>query len=216
MAHYVISDVHGEVDRFQAMLEQIEFSQEDILYILGDVIDRGPGGVEMLKTIMDTPNMHMILGNHEHMCLKYYSAHATMVDIQRWNKNGNLPTVEAMERLRPNQRDELLEFLQSLPAFIDVTVNDRRFYLVHGFPARTDFDRIWSRPKADTLSPYKDRTVIVGHTPVPYLKETLDLEEQCRIFHGPGFIDIDCGCGHKLEGKHLACLRLEDMKEFYC
>ena len=42
MAHYVVSDIHGEDDRFHAMLQKINFSKEDTLYILGDVVDRGP------------------------------------------------------------------------------------------------------------------------------------------------------------------------------
>ena len=41
MARYVMSDIHGEADRFHAMLEKIEFSADDTLYILGDLIDRG-------------------------------------------------------------------------------------------------------------------------------------------------------------------------------
>ena len=36
MAHYVVSDIHGEDDRFHAMLQKINFSKEDTLYILGD------------------------------------------------------------------------------------------------------------------------------------------------------------------------------------
>ena len=34
-----------------------------------------------------------------------------------------------------------------------------------------------------------------------------------RIYHGSGRIGIDCGCAYP-EGR-LACLRLDDMKEFY-
>ena len=35
MSHYVMSDIHGEIDRFHQMLEKIRFSPEDTLYILG-------------------------------------------------------------------------------------------------------------------------------------------------------------------------------------
>lgn len=42
MAHYLMSDIHGEADRFHAMLEMIGFSEDDVLIIIGDVIDRGP------------------------------------------------------------------------------------------------------------------------------------------------------------------------------
>lgn len=62
---YCMSDIHGELDRFKAMLDLINFSSDDTLYIIGDVIDRHPGGVEFLKIIKDTPNMFMLLGNHE-------------------------------------------------------------------------------------------------------------------------------------------------------
>ena len=67
---YCMSDIHGELDRFKAMLDLINFSSDDTLYIIGDVIDRHPGGVEILKIIKDTPNMFMLLGNHEQMCLE--------------------------------------------------------------------------------------------------------------------------------------------------
>ncbi len=55
MAHYVMSDIHGEADRFHAMLEKIHFSDDDTLYILGDVIDRGPDGISLLREIMASP-----------------------------------------------------------------------------------------------------------------------------------------------------------------
>ena len=46
----------------------------------------------------------------------------------------------------------------------------------------------------------------------------MDLEnrgEHLKIYHGPGFIDIDCGCGYDMPIKALACIRLEDMVEYY-
>ena len=69
MSTYVLSDIHGEKDRFEAMLETIGFSQEDTLYILGDVVDRGPDGISILRRIMNMPNVYMLLGNHEDMML---------------------------------------------------------------------------------------------------------------------------------------------------
>ena len=66
---YCMADLHGERDFFLRMLEQIQFSDTDHLYILGDVIDRGTGGIDLLEQIMEAPNMTMLLGNHEQMCL---------------------------------------------------------------------------------------------------------------------------------------------------
>ena len=66
---YCMSDIHGEWDRFKKMLELIQFSEQDELYIIGDVIDRYPQGIDILFEIMNHTNMYMILGNHEQMLL---------------------------------------------------------------------------------------------------------------------------------------------------
>ena len=39
MATYVISDIHGEYERFMELLEEIELKDTDTLYVLGDVLD---------------------------------------------------------------------------------------------------------------------------------------------------------------------------------
>lgn len=68
---YVISDLHGyPLKKLKKLLEKAAFSDNDFLYILGDVIDRnGDGGVEMLRWLLEQPNVQLILGNHEAMLL---------------------------------------------------------------------------------------------------------------------------------------------------
>lgn len=46
---YVLSDIHGNAYNFDAILQQICLQPEDILYILGDVIDRHPDGIRILR-----------------------------------------------------------------------------------------------------------------------------------------------------------------------
>ena len=50
---YVMSDIHGNMRRFHSVMEQINLQPEDTLYILGDVIDRHPDGIRILRKIMD-------------------------------------------------------------------------------------------------------------------------------------------------------------------
>ena len=66
MKTYAISDLHGyPLDKFLDLLDKAGFTEDDTLYIIGDVIDRnGDGGVELLRYIMDQPNFEFILGNH--------------------------------------------------------------------------------------------------------------------------------------------------------
>ena len=42
MAIYVTSDIHGEYDLFVRLLDIIKLQDQDTLYVLGDVVDRGP------------------------------------------------------------------------------------------------------------------------------------------------------------------------------
>ena len=246
MAHYVVSDIHGEIDRFHRMLKKIHFTNEDTLYIIGDVVDRGPCGITLLREIIRTPNFIMFLGNHEYMMLDYFRPDATDVEIRRWNRNGNEPTLEEFFALKGEEREEILEFLRRLPTHLEVEVaantdfdtdaraetiqnthsSIRRFYLVHGFVGDNVHDKVWNRPTLTTQNPLSDARLIVGHTPITslvvprveradYIAKLESQGEHLLICHAPGFIDIDCGCGHSYSVKSLACLRLEDMREFY-
>ena len=70
--HYVMSDIHGCYEEFIEMLELINFKNEDDLYILGDILDRGENPIKILQYIKNKSNIHMLLGNHEDMILSYY------------------------------------------------------------------------------------------------------------------------------------------------
>ena len=52
---YVIADIHGNERRFNSIMKQINLQREDTLYVLGDVIDRHPGGIRILRRIMSMP-----------------------------------------------------------------------------------------------------------------------------------------------------------------
>lgn len=226
MAHYVISDLHGDIDRFHRMLDTIAFSAGDTLYILGDIVDRGPAPIPLLREVMRTPNMVMLLGNHEHMCIRYYSPDATPREIRHWDINNNIPTKMGLAALTEQELTEVFQFLMELPIHLEVTVNGRDFYLVHGFPGETLRDEVWGRPAPDAPNPLPGKQVIVGHTPVcclgrdefeeeRYNRELAARGERMRIFHGEGYLDLDCGCGYDIPTSALSCLRLEDMAEFY-
>lgn len=66
---YVLSDIHGNLRRFESIMAQINLQPDDTLYVLGDVIDRYPDGIKILRRIMQMPNAKMLIGNHEYMLL---------------------------------------------------------------------------------------------------------------------------------------------------
>ena len=47
MSTYVMSDLHGQYELYREMLKKIEFdSGVDMLYVLGDILDRGSGSLK--------------------------------------------------------------------------------------------------------------------------------------------------------------------------
>ncbi|MGN1409160.1 MAG: metallophosphoesterase, partial [Eubacteriales bacterium] len=62
---YVMSDLHGQYQKYLQMLDLIRFSDDDDLYILGDTVDRGPQSVELLQDMSMRMNVFPILGNHD-------------------------------------------------------------------------------------------------------------------------------------------------------
>ena len=217
---YCLSDIHGEILKWQDMLKLIHFSDEDTMYVLGDVIDRNPHGIEILQDIMKRPNIHMIIGNHEDMMLKTLGKHNEYHARRLWQQNGGVSTYrEMVYGATPEERNQILQYVSELPDYLEIEVNGRNFYLVHGNVASTRVERIWDRPDPPPDEPpIPDTTIICGHTCTYFLNlytEGYDENSPFEIFYAPGLIGIDCGCGNETDLRRLACLRLEDMQEFY-
>ena len=62
----VIGDIHGHYDGLMSLLEAIAPGSDDMVYLLGDLIDRGPQSAQVVNFIMQSP-YHCLLGNHEQM-----------------------------------------------------------------------------------------------------------------------------------------------------
>ena len=48
---YVMSDIHGHLQRFESIMEQIKLGEGDHLFVLGDVIDIHPDGIQILQKL---------------------------------------------------------------------------------------------------------------------------------------------------------------------
>ena len=218
MATYVMSDIHGEYDRFLRMLKLIRFSDSDHLYIIGDIIDRGSDGIDLALNIMRCKNVTLLRGNHEQMCCDALSPRQKFGAHQLWLSNGGGPTYIDLTRMRDKTtRETILRYFSELPLYLDIEVQSRKFHLVHGMPSvnYNEQDMLWGRPNPTDVSPWEGVTVIVGHTPTYFVDRSILRQESVTIWHGNGILDIDCGCGHSPPNRRLACLRLDDMEEIY-
>ena len=104
---YVMSDIHGNMRRFNSIMQQIQLQPEDTLYVLGDVVDRHYDGVRILRKLMSMPNVKMLLGNHEHMMLRALNEPYEVGDTPNleecrflWYRNGGNVTHSYWKRIR--------------------------------------------------------------------------------------------------------------------
>ena len=48
---YVLSNIHGNYEKFKELLAKISFKDTDVMYILGDLVDYGEGSIELINDI---------------------------------------------------------------------------------------------------------------------------------------------------------------------
>lgn len=229
--NYVMSDIHGNSERFGNVIQKINLQPDDTLYILGDIIDRYPDGIRLLRKIMKMSNAKMLLGNHEHMmmdalanpldCADEWSREYERSSMMRlWYSNGGEVTHRYLKHIRKELRQEVFDFIGALPINIEIEVNGQKYLLIHGGveknyrPLFSKYGNskeyaVWSRKSCHEMIP-DDVILIFGHTPTNHLQSSIPMQ----IWKCGNYIGIDCGCGYGRIGR-LACLRLEDMTEFY-
>lgn len=232
---YAISDLHGlELPKLKALLKKANFTDDDWLFILGDVIDRrNDGGVEILKWLLEQPNAELILGNHEAMLLScdFIFEEITDENIIKFDKhkmellsnymlNGGDVTLQALRDLRkqdPETLESILEYLREAPLYETVSVGGKDFLLCHSglddfspdkkLSDYTADEFIWAWPEL-TDRYFDDVITVFGHTPtMNYGKEYGG-----KILKTDTWIDIDVGVPY---GNAPALLRLDDLEEIY-
>ena len=66
MSTYIIGDVQGFYQELQALLKLIQFDPlRDKLGFVGDIVNRGPNSLEVLRFIKSLPAQMVVLGNHD-------------------------------------------------------------------------------------------------------------------------------------------------------
>ena len=232
---YCISDLHGDYIRYTTMLKMIDFSDDDTLYILGDILDRGNEGMKILLDMMLRPNVYPILGNHEYMAmqtLKWLSNDITeeslanlssdkIEGINEWLNVGGMTTIDEFRKLSEEEKEMVLEYLEEFSLYEEVTVEGKNFVLVHAgidnFSPEKDmeeyelYELIFNKPDYSKVY-FEDKYLITGHTPTRFIHDEIDGHSRNTVFFGNNHIAIDCGCGY--DGL-LGAICLDTFEDFY-
>lgn len=238
---YVLSDLHGHRKEFYKMLKEIDFQEEDLLIIDGDVIDRGEESIALLQDIFKMENVILLKGNHEDMMIEGLFEYDFDV-FTNWMKNGGGTTYKEIQNLDKSEQNNIYRNLKKLDNAIIVEINGKTYVIVHAglfFIPGIEIEELlkmqgnnilWIRERFLKSKVKTDYKVIFGHTQtftIPYEltsypeyymegsfdeKKVLEEAKQSKIWFKDNKIGIDCGLAN--DGI-LGCLRLNDMKEFY-
>lgn len=233
MAIYVTSDIHGEYELFTKLINEIGLKEEDTLYILGDVLDRGPHPIKLLLKLMEMPNVICMVGNHELMaleCLEFLMQEITGLSIEQineqmlenlvtWQYNGSKSTIDEFRNLNHEMQLSVINFIKNFLIYEELMVNEKNFLLVHGglgnYHPKKEIDDytleelVWKRAQYD-LQYFEDTYVVTGHTPTQVIPGNT---RPGYIYKENNHIAIDCGCNSP--NGHLAAICLDTGEEFY-
>jgi len=218
MKKFAISDIHGCADTFEALLNKIQFSTEDELYLLGDYIDRGPdskGVIEDIWQLQDEGyHIKCLRGNHEQLMID------SKIDRQSayiWMVNGGDKALDSFGGLILDEvPQKYFDWMENLPYYFEVD----NFILVHaGFkfdmpdPFLEKHAMIWQRGWYQRIN-YDwlgDRIIVHGHTPMSSFK----IQNSFTTIKKTQYLDIDAGCVFKnriLGGGKLCAMDLTNME----
>jgi bis(5'-nucleosyl)-tetraphosphatase (symmetrical) len=216
--HIFVSDIHGCIDEFNELIQKVNYDpQNDRLVLLGDLIDRGPDSLAVVKRAREL-NLECVMGNHEHKFLKWFRSQGSRVDVydrkdfygklsdQDINYISNMPTYIELDNviavhagLKPgislsNQsKDDLmyLRYTDDSRRFISLKKINKMGKEAAGAKFWTEF---WFGPKS----------VVYGHN-------VYDFQEPLIQETAPGITcyGIDTGCCF---GGHLTALIWETKK----
>ena len=203
MSRWIIPDIHGCAKTLKTLLENLlKVSKEDELFFLGDYIDRGPSGKEVIDYLMnleaDGQRIHCLRGNHEEYCIQSWendqSFRLFKPGIQKlWESVGAKETYKSFGGKRPRDIPErYIEWMRKLDYYYEL----ENYILVHAgmnFKIENPFEDRHSMVSVRSFkvdfSKTGGRRIIHGHIPMDY--SFIDL-----VIHQPkgyDFIALDNG-----------------------
>ncbi len=229
MKKWVIPDLHGCVKTLKAIVEvHIKPDKNDLIYLLGDYIDRGPDPKGVLDYIMqlenDGYNIRALRGNHEEYLLlarkstqkqkrKFLVWKKPNKLLDEWVKHGGKYTLKSFGVKNVlDIPEKYIKWIEALPYYFE----EENHVIVHAglnFSRRDPFEdthaMLWAKAFDPVPEKIKNKVVIHGHVPVSFrfLKTTLENPSH-------KFIALDNGVylPHKEGMGHLVALELNSME----
>lgn len=212
-----IGDIHGCYNTLFSLLKKIQFGKQDVVYLTGDLIDRGPDSKRVLDLAMSLTRqrrMVVLRGNHEQLLLDAIDQPKTE---RHWvTVNGGDATLESfgVDSVRDIPK-RYTDWIRKLKLIVKLPYDDGKTYVLshagvnqkHDKPFRvTDTNAVhvlWNRDK-----PVKKSSIvnIVGHTP----KSLSEVRKSLKT--STIYLDAGCAYGGQLVALDVDRLTLDYVK----
>lgn len=230
---YVMGDIHGCRNKYDEMLEKLSPGEHDAVFVLGDVIDVGDDGIEILNDMMYRANIYPILGEREYYAKKFLPLIAQKGSAQKalealdgeekemlakWLSMKSEKTVEDFLKLDSEGREAILDFLEEFVPFEEIRCNGKKFILTHAgvrdfdedksLEDYSDEDFIFAETDYNSIY-FPDAYLVTGHTPTVAIGK----EYAGKVYAKKRHLALDCGAAF---GGRLAAVCLDTLKVSYC
>ena len=234
----MISDIHGHDSVFRALLKKADFTEDDALVIVGDLLEKGAESLRVIRTLMSlcrTHQVYVLLGN-----MDVFTIHRLLSDDPVWRNRlfdkaqdmirwwggclldemcreldipltSGLDRIATVRRLREHFAPELA-FLTGLPTILDTPT----ITFVHGGLPHLRLDELENTLNEPFLKNDDflakglsfEKYLAVGHWPTVLYRDRM-MDMSPLILRDRRIICLDGGCGVKHSGQ-LNCVILPD------
>ena len=231
----IVGDIHSQYGLLMDVLSAASFNpEEDVLYSVGDITDRGPEIVRLIQFLSSLHDYRPVLGNHD-LWLRDYLVSGLCPSI--WiDCNGGQRTVKDFMRSFVSDKEKVLmgEWLSQAPY---VRIEDKYIIMHGGIPnlwTMRELEKIASLPPSTigyagiedpSVSPVWNRSYLQsamafenGADPA-VLQAPLETDRKIFVGHTPlnspfhseryHLIAIDTGAGHN---KRLTLMDMDTLK----
>lgn len=160
----LISDIHSNLEAFQAVLKDIKKRKIKKILCLGDIIGYAASPNECIELIKEN-NIPPIMGNHDLCCVN-------LTKIEWFNPIAQQAVLWTNKMLTTKNK----QFLSKLPK----SIKKENMFLVHGSPRDKLYEYIFPNTNETILKDFFNKNkrikiLMMGHTHVPFIKKIYKL-----------------------------------------
>ena len=215
--NYVISNINGDYQKFKELMDNVLINDSDTLYVLGDTVDFGDEPMELIEDISMRSNVYAVAGARDYLAARMLYGFDKMLkgggtpdasyisEMTEWVANGGQTTLDGFRALDADAREGVLDYLTEMTLYEETVIKGKTYILMSRGIANYD---------ADTeLEDYEPKDFFADDAKAPQIEDAIvvvggEVTKSGKIERDGNVIRINCGA-------KLACLCLENGKEFY-